>query len=316
MDYPSAFLEYMRHELNRSAATTDAYMTDIRQFEEFIGRECEHPDLTAATPDDINSWLATISSAGMSIPTLRRKLQSLRSFYRFLVRRHHLKTSPAADIEISRGPQPLPVYVGDDDMRRVFGEQEDDGSLDGLRNRLILEILYCMGIRRAELIELNDKDIDFDRGNITITGKRGKQRVLPAPREITEMISRYMHMRDEAMPDRTGGALFVGRHGDRMRPGAIQSLVNRTLASVDIERRSPHVLRHSFATSMLRNGADINSLRELMGHSRLSTTQIYTHLTDRDLRENYDAAHPRARRRGKDGEGADGIDFGADVKKN
>lgn len=297
MDYISAFSDYMLHELNRNPATVEAYLNDIGQFVTFLGRESDAVDMTAVTPDDVNVWLASLSATGLTISTIRRKLQSLRTFYRFMIRRRFMEKAPTADIEVAHAPKRLPSFVPDDEMRRVFREINDDYTLRGLRDRLILEVLYCLGLRRAELIGLNDADIDFDRGTVTVLGKRGKTRLLPVPQELLDEIARYRRLRDEELPDRTGGALFVGRHGDRLRPGPIQTLVNRALSSVDAEHRSPHLLRHSFATSMLNNGADINALRELMGHSRLSTTQIYTHLTDRELRENYDAAHPRAKKK-------------------
>lgn len=296
MDFPAEFSDYMLRELNRTPATVDAYLNDISQFISFLPADEGEPDLRAVTPDDVNAWLASMSASGLSLLTLRRKLQSLRTFYRFMLRRRHMQTAPTADIEVAHGASRLPSFVPDDDMRRVFRELNDDDTLTGLRNRLILEVLYCLGIRRAELIGLNDADIDFGRQTLTVTGKRGKTRILPMPGELLDLIRGYMTRRDEEIPGRSGGALFVGRHGDRMRPGAIQSLVNNALSNLDIERRSPHLLRHSFATSMLRNGADVNALREMMGHSRLSTTQIYTHLTDRDLRASYDAAHPRAKK--------------------
>lgn len=303
MDYLKEFIEYLVDEQNRSRKTGEAYTQDIQSLKEFLQSNIETVekyssadlDYTQVTSDELNIWLGAMANRGLSQLTLRRKLQSVRVFFKWLVKRGIMQNNPSLDIDIAKAPKKLPTFVGDSHLESILDSFEDSGDFQSKRNRLIFEVLYTLGLRRAEVIAMEDYDLDFERGMVEIHGKRNKDRMMPVPPQLMKRIKDYIAMRDELHPEREGSALFVGRHGDRIKPGVVQTVVNSALKDIDVDRRSPHVLRHSFATAMLRNGADLNAVKELMGHSQLSTTQIYTHLSPTDLRETYNHAHPRAK---------------------
>lgn len=297
-DYFKEFSEYMVYELNRSPLTTNAYILDLNFFREYLLNEKGEFDPTKATHDDVRRWISVQSARGLSNLTMRRKLQSMRTFYRFLQRRGYVKENPTLDIDLGAKPQKLPAIVPDAQMRKVLEKiEEEPYSIRRVRNRCILEILYCLGLRRQEIVDLNDKDIDFERLEMRVTGKRDKVRVMPLSQELADHLKEYIDLRNKQIPGRSGGALFVGRHGDRIKVGSIQSVVNTALSNANLGKRGPHVLRHSFATTMLEEGSDLSSLRELLGHAKMSTTQKYTHLSGKDVRESYDNAHPRAKQK-------------------
>ncbi|MDE6199197.1 MAG: tyrosine-type recombinase/integrase [Muribaculaceae bacterium] len=294
------YLTYLRCELNYSVHTVSAYSRDIQQFADFIchGRT-EEFEPVSVTNSDVRSWLAFRSQQGDSRRTLRRKVQSLRSFYRYLALTGVCERNPATDIAIARPAATLPTFIRSEEINHLLDSPYDTTDIIESRNRLMLMLLYSTGMRRAELVGLLDRNIDTGRCELKVLGKRNKERVIPFGNELKTMIEHYRTLREE-----TGIAdapyFLTRRNGEPLYPKLVNNVVSQTLDPQDIHaaKRSPHVLRHTFATDMLNNGADLNAVQQLLGHTSLSTTQIYTHISYRELKQNYQLAHPRAQKKG------------------
>lgn len=296
-----AFLKYLRNELSLSANTVGAYRVDLGQWRDFAtqgGRYELRPE-TAST-SDLRLWVAELASQGLSAVTLRRKVQSLRSFYKFMMKRHGMKVNPAEDIVLPKQPVELPVYVKPSETEAMLNADFDDTDFVSVRDRLILDMFYTTGVRCSELLELKDAHVDTWRGELKVRGKRNKDRIVPFGAELNRMITLYRELRDNQTDSTVAGdTFFVRPDGRAMYRKAIYNIVHRAMeGNVHSRRKSPHVLRHSFATDMLNAGANLTSVQQLLGHSSLSTTQIYTHISYRDLKQNYQHAHPRAQKKG------------------
>jgi integrase/recombinase XerC len=289
-----AFLEQMRAERNRSALTVDAYGRDLRQFASWLGTE-GRLDPNGVSTADVRSWLGEEARRGVKPVSLRRKTQSLRAFFRWGMTRGYCSSNPAADVTLAKAPRHLPDIVKENDMEELLAQlkAEDDGSFESARLRLVLTMLYSLGLRQAELLSIEDADINPHSQEVKITGKRSKQRVIPIPAPLMQEIAEYCQRRDERYPNQRSGKLIVGPHGG-VSPKSLYNIVHDGMQSVSTGRKSPHTLRHTFATALLNDGCDLDAVREMLGHTSLSTTQIYTHLTVKQLRENY-AVHPRVR---------------------
>lgn len=296
-DVLQRFKDYLAYELRTSQLTVEAYMRDCSQFAEFItGGKPETFDAVSVTRNDIRSWIASAEIANEAPSTRRRKLLSLRALFRYLRRSGDIKINPAADIPLPRIGKPLPAFVKENEIEEITSEEEfKTDSFIEFRNALVVDILYSTGMRCAELRDLRDSDINFDRGEIKVTGKGDKQRILPVPAQLISRIQRYYELRRQYIAE-SSDRVIVTQKGTAMNNSALQRIVKKRLASTSASKKSPHVLRHTFATTMLRHGADINSVKELLGHASLATTQIYTHLTLSELKDAYKVAHPRSRK--------------------
>lgn len=296
----NSFLTYMRCELNYSAHTVSSYSTDINQFALHVtGGKPENFDPTACTEADINDWMLHLAAAGMSHRSIRRKLSSLNSLFRYLLRTRRIISNPADDIALSRMSRDLPAYIRPEEMNEIIDAEpphENYGTpFSECRDRLIILMFYSTGMRRAELIDLLDLNVDTKRGELKVFGKRNKERIIPFGRELAEAIGEYRDLRRLYVG--STAHFFVRENGEPLYPMLVERVVRKALAGrTRASRLSPHTLRHSFATDMLNNGADITSVQQLLGHSSLATTQIYTHITYRDLKNNYELAHPRAQK--------------------
>ena len=297
------FLTYLRYELNRSQLTVDAYERDIRQFAEWLSPD-DPDDLRpdSVTLSDVRAWLATLARENQTATTIRRKAQSLRAYFRFLLKRGLISSNPTVDLTLPKIPKRLPDVVRSEEIEGVLRLDEQAIDLDPdneqeLREDLIIDLLYSLGIRRAELIAISDPDISPSAGEIRIFGKRSKQRVVPVPHALIQKIERWQQLRDRIWPDlETPTPLFVVK-GKRISPRQVYDAVHRQLESTEARKKSPHALRHSFATAMLNEGADLNTVKEFLGHSSLSTTQIYTHVSFAEMKKAYESSHPRARKK-------------------
>lgn len=299
-----AFLRYLELELNRSLRTRENYEADLRRFAEYLGRN-SGCSIAEAALSDLRGWIAEAASNGLAPATLRLKAQTLRSFFRWLNVCGRRTDNPAARLRLAKKPKPLPVFVEPAQMERVLGAHLATDPVKEMRNRLILELLYTTGLRRSELRELRDGDISADRREMRVYGKGGKTRMVPLADGTLEMIRQWQRHRDGANrnsvrnPDTVGTSisgnspLFPGRGGEPLSLSTIYVVVREALASTTTARRSPHTLRHSFATAMLRGGADIVTVKEFLGHASLSSTQIYTHLDFKQLQADWGKAHPR-----------------------
>lgn len=305
-----SFLTYIRCELSLSVHTVLSYSVDLRQFREFItGVPQPKPPLPApddsfdpltVTTSDIRQWLLTIAESGVSPRTLRRKLTAVSSFYAYLQRKGMLDINPARDVEMAKVPKPLPVNLRSAEVNDIIEQdrprEESPDSFTAIRDSLIFLMLYSTGMRRAELIGLADSAVDTSRGELKVVGKRNKERIIPFGSELREAVESYRRVRDAV----TGGpteSFFVRPDGSPLYPMLVERVVRKALQGrAHASRLSPHVLRHSFASDMLNNGADLVAVQQLLGHESLATTQVYTHITYRDIKQNYQLAHPRAGR--------------------
>ena len=287
-------MKYLRFEKNYSDDTIVSYGTDLSKFEEYFKTVDENLDFAAVDADIVRGWVLSLMEGGCTATTVNRKLSSLRSFYRYLLRQGVVSVDPLMKVTGPKKKKPLPVFVKDADMARLLDDTAFDAGFEGVRDRLILEMFYETGIRRSELINLTDADVDLYAKQIKVTGKRNKQRLIPFGDELKEDIEAYLSAKKDFLPD-GGEAFFVRKNGKALYPYLVYLLVKRNLSKVvSLKKRSPHVLRHTFATSMLNNHAELEAVKELLGHESLTTTEVYTHTTFEELKKVYEQAHPRA----------------------
>lgn len=293
------FLKYIENELRLSANTVAAYRRDLEQWHDYATRAGARP----FTPADYNVnhlrlWIASLGAKGESARTTRRKVQALRSFYKYMMRRHGLKTNPAAELTLARAARELPVCIRPTETAAMLDAELDATSVKEVRDRLIIDMLYSTGIRCSELTTLRDDAVDTSAGELKVTGKRNKDRIIPFGPELNTLIVTYRRLRDADSPP-ADGTFFTRGDGRPLYRKMVYNIVHRAMEAngVHASRMSPHVLRHSFATDMLNGGADLNSVQQILGHASLATTQIYTHLSYRDLQHNYQLAHPRAQKK-------------------
>lgn len=283
------FLDYLRYELNRAPLTVEAYQRDISQFSLWLSPDNPHKiDYKSITVNDVRAWMAGLAKSGETPRTLRRKIISLRSLFKWMMKTGRLKTSPIRDLPLPKISKPLPELIKPNEVEEAL-EKEND-----ILRSLIVEMLYTLGIRRAELVGLNDSDISFSKAEIKVTGKRSKQRVIPLPLNLLDKIKAWQNKRDrEEVKPENESPLFIIK-GKRITPDQVYKIVTETLATATARKKSPHTLRHSFASGMLNGGAELDSVREFLGHSSLATTQIYTHISLSEIKKAYSSAHPRS----------------------
>jgi len=288
------YRSYLRYEKNYSLHTEISYYTDLVQFGSYVEANYPDVDLLAVDGDIIRSWIISLMSEKVSAKSVNRKLSSLKSFYRFLQKTGQMVNNPLKKISGPKIKKPIPSFVNYSEMEKVLDEDCLSEDFEVCRNKLILELFYVTGMRRAELIGLKDSDIDLNTGNILVTGKRNKQRIIPIGPNTVQLVNKYLSVRNESVGNQME-AFFVREDGRSMYPMLIHRIVSSHLKWIPtLAKASPHVLRHSFATGMLNNGADINAVKELLGHSSLASTEIYTHTSFDELKKIYDKAHPRA----------------------
>lgn len=289
-----SFLDYLRYERNYSEKTVLAYGEDISQLREFAQEEIGDFNPAEVTPELIREWIVSLMDKGYASTSVNRKLSSLRSFYKFLLKKKVVLVDPLRKITGPKNKKPLPSFLKENEMNRLLDDTDFGEGFEGCRDHLIIEMFYANGIRLSELIGLDDKDVDFSASLLKVTGKRNKQRLIPFGDELKEGMLEYVNVRNEQVLE-SGGAFFVRKNGERLYKNLVYNLVKRNLSKVvTLKKRSPHVLRHTFATTMLNNEAELGAVKELLGHSSLATTEIYTHTTFEELKKVYKQAHPRA----------------------
>ena len=289
-----AFLDYLRLERNYSERTIVSYGTDLREFEGYLEKTEAELDFTKVHANVVRNWISELMDEGRTATSVNRKLSSLRSFYRFLLRRKEITVNPMLKIVGLKKKKPLPSFVREKDMNRLLDGLSFDEGFEGCRDRTILEMFYTTGMRLSELIGLDDVDVDFSAKLVKVTGKRNKQRLIPFGNELAEDLLIYNKVRNETFPEGTE-AFFVRKDGKRMYPMQVYRIVKRNLSKVvTLKKRSPHVLRHTFATAMLNDNAELRAVQALLGHESLATTEVYTHTTFEELKKVYEQAHPRA----------------------
>ena len=289
------FLNYLRNERNYSGRTIKEYGDDLREFESFFKNLDTLLSWETVDPDVIRDWMESMMDKGNIATSVNRRLSAVRSFYRFALSRGYVETDPAHGVKGPRKEKPLPQFVREADMDRLLDvSMWDLDRYEDIRARTLIIMMYETGVRVSELLGLDDADIDLDACSLKVTGKRDKQRIIPFGAELRDAVAAYMRKRDADVEKRSP-ALFLSSKGERMTYSQTRREVRRQLSRVcTLKKHSPHVLRHTFATAMLNNGAGLESVKKLLGHRSLTTTEIYTHTTFEQLKKVYESAHPRA----------------------
>jgi integrase/recombinase XerC len=288
------YKDYLRYEKNYSSHTEISYLKDLAQFEGFLSENYPEYTLETISGDMVRAWVVSLMHQKISARSANRKLSALKSFYRYLLRTGAIESNPMKRITGPKPKKPIPSFVNYPDMEKLLDGELPDDSFEAYRDKVIIELFYVTGMRRAELIGLQDQDVNLSAGTILVTGKRNKQRVIPISPTTARLISTYLEERNRKFENQTQ-AFFVKKDGSPMYPMLIHRIVSNRLKWLPtLSKTGPHVLRHSFATGMLNNGADINAVKELLGHSSLASTEVYTHTSFEELKKIYSKAHPRA----------------------
>lgn len=289
------FLQYISFEKRYSKHTLKAYEHDLSEFSQFLVDEFEINNPKAATAPVIRSWIVRLKEEGVQTRTVNRKISTLKSYYKYLLKEGQIAANPMHKIPLLKMGERLPVYIEKKQLSEYLDHEIDNNDFRQVRNRLIVDLLYLTGIRQGELISLKHNSVDFSNKMLKVLGKRNKERIIPLSNKMIDDIRDYIMLKEKTF-DRTivDDWLIVTNKGIKAYPKLIYRIVYRELSGFTRTKKSPHVLRHSFATHMLNNGADLNSIKELLGHSNLSATQIYTHNSIEQLKKIYNKAHPRA----------------------
>ncbi len=290
------YFQYLETEKRCSLHTIRAYKADLAQFFSFISVQYQIKEISEIKLVMIRSWIVSMMDNGTSSRTINRKISSLKSLYKFLIRENIVNENPVIKVIPPKSTQSLPVFVDKKGMDLLFDEVQFESGFQGIRNRLLLEMFYFTGIRLSELIEMSDKNVDIEQQQIKVLGKRNKERIIPINKELLKSIENYIEIRNkEVEQSESDNLLFITESGNKMYKKLVYRIVNLYLGKVStLRKKSPHVLRHTFATHMLNNGANLNTIKEFLGHSNLAATQIYTHNTIDKLKLIYEQAHPRA----------------------
>ena len=288
------FLNYLRYERNASARTIQTYGDCLREFQEYITEKDSAASLASVDTDLIRDWMEKLMDQGNAATTVNLKMSALRSFYRFSLKRGLVERDPAHGLAGLKKPKRLPQFLRESEMNSLIDRTAWGEEYKEVLARTIIILLYETGIRRAELTGLNDQDVDLDARQLKVTGKRDKQRIIPFGEELEKTLRQYLAIRDSQVA-KASTALLLTKEGQRMTGEQVYGIVRKCLSEVtSMKKRSPHVLRHTFATAMLNNGAGLESIKGLLGHESVSTTEIYTHTTFEQLKRVYEKAHPRA----------------------
>ena len=286
------FLKYVRYEKRYSEHTVLAYKTDLAQFSDFVKITFEDLPENATYPI-IRSWIISLSESGVEPRSINRKIACLRTFFKFLMKQGVVSTDPVVRIKILKSKKKLPHFVTQADMTAILDSSQVPDDHRGLRSLLVMELLYGTGMRLSELINLKEGSINYSDRSIKVLGKRNKERVIPFSDPLVNLLKKYREVRDREF-DRHSAFLLVTDKGTKLYPVLVNRIVKEKLKHANVDKKSPHVLRHSYATALLNNGAEINAVKDLLGHSSLAATQVYTHNTMEKLKKIFDQAHPKA----------------------
>ena len=289
--HQKAFLEYLQYEKRFSVHTLVAYTNDINQFVIYLQKTYDIHNVEDVKHIVIRSWVVSLMENQISSRSVNRKITTLKTFYRFLLRQEVVQENPMLKIQAPKTSKRLPTYVEKDKMDYLFDNIKFEENIDGMRNKLIMELFYATGMRLSELINLKQSNVDVDNCQMKVIGKRNKERIIPFNNILKESITGYLFAKGTTNDE----FLFVNKSGNRLYEKYVYRLVNNYLSQVTtVGKKSPHVLRHTFATHMLNNGADLNAIKELLGHANLSATQVYTHNTVEKLKNIHKQAHPKS----------------------
>lgn len=295
------YIDYLRFEKRYSAHTILAYQTDLVDFSDFLSLQYNSSDLHKADHNLIRSWLISLMDRKISSRSINRKLSTLKSFYRYCLKQGLADVNPMLKVVAPRASKQLPVFLTHESLDKLLQTIEFNTDYEGCRDKMIITLFYATGIRRAELVQLKTSDLDLEKGTIKVLGKRNKERIVPVGENVVGMLNEYLIIRNDFLSENKqktqniNQSLFITAKGLPVYPRLIYSIVHKYLSMIASNSKlSPHVLRHTFATHMLDDGADLNAIKEILGHSSLAATQVYTHNTIEKLKTIYKLAHPRA----------------------
>lgn len=289
------FLDYLAFQKRYSQHTIISYQNDLTSFFDFVEIQFGHTALGKINAAFVRSWLAGLKEAGMESKSLNRKISSLKSFFKYQLKQGALTVSPMTTIISPKIKKRLPVYVAEKDINTLFSHVEFPESWEGHTHRLLMELFYNTGMRQAELVSLKESQVDSANSNIKVLGKGNKERILPVSKELMAMLQQYIQAKRREFEQVDKTVLLVNKDGKKLYPKYVYNAVRKYLSLVTtVDKKSPHVLRHSFATHLMNHGADLNAVKELLGHSSLAATQVYTHNTIEKLKDVYKKAHPKA----------------------
>ena len=293
-DFKNKFYDYLLLEKNYSQHTVTAYINDIGFFESFLSNEFGDNNLLRINYNQIRSWIVSLSDDGISNASINRKVSSLKSFYKFLLKTKQIDTSPLLKHKALKAPKKIQIPFSEKELDMVLNQIMYKEGFEGVRDKLIVDLFYTTGIRRTELINLKIQNVDLSNKTIKVIGKRNKERIIPILTIIEEQIKKYLSERSSIQEVKESEYFFLLSNGVKLNDSFVYRLINYYFSNVSEKvKKSPHILRHTFATHLLNNGADINSVKELLGHSSLASTQVYTHNSLAELQKVYNSAHPR-----------------------
>lgn len=291
-----SFLNYIRYEKNYSELTVKGYTADLQYYEDYVTRITGEFDPLSPDNDLVRGWMAEMGKQHLAVSFIKRRVSCVRSFCKYLRKQGLIKSNPLTLLPSPKVPKNLPIWIPKEEMDFLIDKIEYGQDFDGMRDHLLIDLLYSTGMRRSEAANLRDSDIDLEMQQVKVTkGKGNKQRIIPFGQELKELIIQYRDRREAEVGGPTEFFL-TDMNGNGLSPAKITSTAEKYLSQLhNLPRKGAHVLRHSFATNMLAEGADLMAVKELLGHASLESTEIYTHLTPKDLIENYKQAHPRAK---------------------
>lgn len=293
-----SFLDYLQYEKRYSSLTVQAYQTDLEQFQSFLQTEYEGVLMERATYHQIRAWVISLSIKNTKASSLKRKVSALKSFYKYLLKKNIVQSNAASKIVTPKMQERLPKYIEQNQINQLLDEKKEILFAEdylGRQEKLIIEMLYQTGMRRAELINLKWSNIDFQQENIKITGKGNKQRIVPCSKYLLQQLDIFKQKQQETFSTENLSYVFLTDQQQQLYPNYVYRIVKKYMNfCTTSNKKSPHVLRHSFATHLSNNGAKLNDIKELMGHASLASTQVYTHNTIEQLKEIYKNAHPKA----------------------
>ncbi len=293
-NFKDKFRDYLLLEKHYSQHTVLAYLNDLGFFESFLSSVYDDCNLVTVNYSQIRSWIVSLSDDGISNPSINRKISSLKSFYKFLLKTKQIESSPLLKHKALKSPKKIQVPFSEKELDLVLNQIAYKEGFEGIRDKLIVDLFYTTGIRRAELINLKMGNIDFSNHTIKVLGKRNKERIIPILPVIAEQAKKYLSERASIQQVSDEDRFFILSNGVKLNESFVYRLINYYFSNVSEKvKKSPHILRHTFATHLLNNGADINSVKELLGHSSLASTQVYTHNSLAELQKVYHNAHPR-----------------------
>ncbi|WP_320815231.1 tyrosine-type recombinase/integrase [Flavobacterium sp.] len=292
-----AYQDYLLKEKNYSILTSKAYLGDINSFKQYLTNNHDEVQLEVVNYSLIRSWIVFLVENNNSNASVNRKISSLKSFYKFLLKIKEISQNPLLKHKSLKTAKKVQIPFSEKELNDVFNLNNFDSNFEGVRNQLVIELFYATGIRRAELIGLKTGNVDFSNKTIKVLGKRNKERIIPLLECTVGLIKRYLDEKNELFLKDENDLLILSKKGNKISESFVYRLINDYFSTVSQKvKKSPHVLRHSFATHLLNNGADLNSVKELLGHSSLSSTQIYTHSSLSELKKTYKEAHPRSKK--------------------